>query len=92
VSTLSKWILFVGSTFSGHHHDYTMLKNEFGSEHPWFEGMNVLVDLGYQGIQKDYAGGGLKYRIKNHVKVIKILNRNSQQAKSRQLCLGSGEF
>jgi hypothetical protein len=62
VSTLSKWILFVGSTFSGHHHDYTMLKNEFGSEHPWFEGMNVLVDLGYQGIQKDYAGGGLKYR------------------------------
>ncbi|MBF0259716.1 MAG: hypothetical protein HQK62_12935 [Desulfamplus sp.] len=56
VSTLSKWILFVGGTFSGHHHDYTMLKNEFGPEHPWFEGMNVLVDLGYQGIQKDYAG------------------------------------
>jgi len=33
-----------------------MLKNEFGPEHPWFEGINVLVDLGYQGIQKDYAG------------------------------------
>ncbi len=33
-----------------------MLKTEFMPELPWFETMKILVDLGYQGIQKDYDG------------------------------------
>lgn len=49
-------ILFLGQTFAGHTHDYTMLKTEFPPEEAWFEFLHVLVDLGYQGILKDYGG------------------------------------
>lgn len=60
IATVKKWILFVGQTFSGHHHDYTMLKTEFPPEHPWFETVQALVDLGYQGIRSDYVGEGIE--------------------------------
>lgn len=56
MSTVGKIILFVGLTFSGHTHDYTMLKEEFPPEEEWFDSFQVLVDLGYQGILKDYVG------------------------------------
>lgn len=56
ISTLDKVILFLGQTFAGHTHDYTMLKAEFPPEEAWFEFLQVLVDLGYQGILKDYVG------------------------------------
>ena len=42
--------------FSGHHHDYAMLKAEFPPDYDWFAALKVLVDLGYLGICKDYAG------------------------------------
>jgi hypothetical protein len=53
-------ILFVGLTFSGHTHDYKMLKEEFPPEEAWFEFLEVLVDLGYQGILTDYVGEGIQ--------------------------------
>ena len=53
---MSKWIVFLGDTFAGHTHDYTMLKAEFAPDQPWFETLRVLLDLGYQGIQTDYVG------------------------------------
>lgn len=56
MSTLDKAILFLGQTFAGHVHDYTMLKEEFPPDAPWFELLQVLVDLGYQGILTDYGG------------------------------------
>ena len=56
ISTVGKMILFLGQTFAGHTHDYTMLKQEFPPEEAWFEFLQVLVDLGYQGILKDYVG------------------------------------
>jgi hypothetical protein len=56
MSTVTKWVVFVGGTFSGHEHDYTMLKTELPPEHPWFENLHALLDLGYQGILDDYAG------------------------------------
>ena len=46
----------MGRTFSGHHHDYAMLKAEFPPDYDWFAAIKVLVDLGYLGIGKDYAG------------------------------------
>lgn len=49
-------ILFLGKTFAGHTHDYKMLKEEFPPEQAWFELIRVLVDLGYQGIVKEYVG------------------------------------
>lgn len=54
MSSREKVILFVGKTFSGHHHDYAMLKEEFPTDKQWFEGIDVSVDLGYQGIKTDY--------------------------------------
>lgn len=49
-------ILFLGRTFAGHTHDYTMFKEEFSPQQEWFALLQVLVDLGYQGILSDYAG------------------------------------
>ncbi len=56
ISAADKVILSVGQTFTGHNHDYAMLKEEFPPDEPWFENINVLADLGYQGIQSDYEG------------------------------------
>jgi hypothetical protein len=60
MSTVTKWIVFVGGTFSGHEHDYTMLKTEFPPEHPWFESIHALLDLGYQGILDDYRAENIQ--------------------------------
>ena len=60
MSTVTKWIVFLGGTFSGHEHDYTMLKTEFPPEYPWFETIHALLDLGYQGILDDYVGENLE--------------------------------
>jgi hypothetical protein len=51
-----KWIVFVGRTLSGRNHDYSMLKQELSPDFDWFRDLEVWVDLGYQGIQSDYAG------------------------------------
>lgn len=56
ISSLNKMILFLGKTFAGHVHDYTMLKEEFPPEVFWFECLKVLADLGYQGMAKEYVG------------------------------------
>src|SRR2546422_8663862 len=56
MSLPNKLIVFLGRTFSGHHHDYNMLKQEVPPELDWFADMHVGVDLGYQGIQSDYSG------------------------------------
>src|SRR5207244_10473247 len=52
----NKVIVFLGRTFSGRHHDYIMLKQEFPPELDWFTDLHVRVDLGYLGIQSDYRG------------------------------------
>jgi len=54
MSTVEKVILFLGQTFTGHNHDYSMLKQEFPPEQDWFVDLNVLVDLAYLGMPKDY--------------------------------------
>jgi DDE superfamily endonuclease len=56
MSLPNKFIVFLGRTFSGHHHDYTMLKQEFPPEVEWFADLNIRVDLGYLGIKSDYLG------------------------------------
>jgi hypothetical protein len=56
MSSAEKVILFVGQTFPGRSHDYTLLKKEFPAQQAWFIGIDVLLDSGYQGVQKDYQG------------------------------------
>jgi DDE superfamily endonuclease len=56
MSMPNKWLVFVGRTFSGHNHDYRMLKEELPPDLDGFRDLEVWVDLGYQGIQSDYEG------------------------------------
>src|SRR5689334_10430580 len=56
ITTTEKVILFLGRTFTGHNHAYTMLKAELPPTLDWFVGLTVFVDLGYLGLQTDYAG------------------------------------
>src|SRR5437870_3099597 len=56
MSLPDKFIVFLGRTFSGHNHDYLMLKQEFPPDLDWFADINVRVDLGYLGMQADYRG------------------------------------
>jgi hypothetical protein len=56
MSLPDKFIVFLGRTFSGHNHDYSMLKQECPPEMDWFADINVRVDLGYLGIQSDDSG------------------------------------
>jgi hypothetical protein len=64
MSRLDKFIVFLGRTFTGHNHDYSMLKAEFPPDLDWFTDIGVLVDLGYLGMQKDYAGDQIAIPIK----------------------------
>ena len=56
MSLPDKFIVFLGRTFSGHHHDYTMLKHELPPEVDWFADLQARVDLGYLGIKSAYRG------------------------------------
>jgi hypothetical protein len=56
MSLPNQWIVFLGRTFSGRHHDYIMLKQEFPPALDWFTDLHVRVDFGYLGIQSDYRG------------------------------------
>ena len=59
MSTITKYIVFLGDTKPGRHHNYTLLKEAFPPEHPWFELITILVDLGFQGIKTDYVGNDI---------------------------------
>jgi len=75
-------------TFPGSVHDYTMLKKEFSPEEPWFENINTLLDLGYQGIQKDYIGDEVQIPHKKPRKSKKCRNpelTDEQKEKNRVL-------
>ena len=54
ISSRERKILYVGPSFVGRTHDYKMFKKEFSPKKDWFRKINVAVDLGYQGIKKDY--------------------------------------
>ena len=64
MSRLDKFIIFLGRTFSGRNHDYTMLKEDLPPELDWFSELDLWVDLGYLGIKTDYAAQQIEIPIK----------------------------
>lgn len=44
MSLPDKFMVFLGRTFSGHHHDYSMLKQECPPAVDWFTDIHVRVD------------------------------------------------
>lgn len=55
ISTPSKHIKYISTSYHGKCHDYKLLKTEFPPEQDWFKNFIIKVDLGYVGIQKDYC-------------------------------------
>jgi hypothetical protein len=45
---------YLGKTAFGHQHDYALFKQEFDPTQSWFDQQTLWVDLGYQGLEKDY--------------------------------------
>ena len=74
MSLPDKCIVFLGRTFSGHNHDYSMLKQELPPDVDWFTDINVLVDLGYIGIKSDYRGDQIEVPYKKPRKSKKNAN------------------
>jgi hypothetical protein len=70
MSLPNKFIVFLGRTLSGHHHDYRMLKQEFPPEVDWCRDIHVRVDLGYQGMQSD-----------DHIDQIEIPHKKPRKSK-----------
>ena len=59
ISRDDKSIFFLGETFTGHNHDYTMLKTELPPELDWFSDVDIFADLGYLGITSHYQGDSI---------------------------------
>ena len=88
MSLPDKFIVFLGRTFSGHNHDYSMLKQELPPELDWFTDIHVRVDLGYLGIQADYRGDKIAIPTKKPRKSQKNPNpplRDEQKAANKAL-------
>ena len=49
-----KHILYLSNCWVGKTHDYGMFKEEFPPGQNWFTNLNVRVDLGFVGFDKDY--------------------------------------
>lgn len=82
MTNTDKQILFISEAYHGSCHDYTMLKNEFDpTKGNWFDNFDLLVDLGFLGIQKDYCSK-VKIPIKKSKK--KVLTEN-QKAYNRSV-------
>lgn len=67
MTTLKRWILFLGLTTQGSVHDYELLKEELGwydGKTGWFKLLEIFVDLGYLGIEKDFETKGLNIPVK----------------------------
>lgn len=55
LTTPSKQIKYLSKVYRGTSHDYSVFKEDFPvSKAKWLEGYQLHVDLGYQGIEKDY--------------------------------------
>lgn len=55
ITTFSRLIIFLSPTVSGSVHDYKMLKTALQPGLDWFKGLQVWLDLGFQGFAKDYT-------------------------------------
>jgi DDE superfamily endonuclease len=80
MSLPEKLIVFLGRTFSGHNHDYSMLKQEFPPELDWFADLHVRVDLGYVGMQSDYRSDRIEIPTKKPRKSKKHPNPQLSEA------------
>nr|WP_170161139.1 transposase family protein [Methylocaldum marinum] len=54
ISDFNRRILFLCRIVAGSVHDYTLMKDVFTPGSAWFEKVNLWLDLGFLGADKDY--------------------------------------
>jgi len=59
ISSVCKYVLFLGYTVPGSIHDYGLFKTEFPPAEDWFKDFNLFMDLGFLGAQKDYSSANI---------------------------------
>ena len=79
-------MIYVSRLVPGAMHDFALLKKQFPPNEPWFSGLTVRLDSGFQGFDKTYACEKLflptkKLRGRQLTKNKKF--RNTQQARKR---------
>lgn len=57
LSTSERALRYLSKCWVGKTHDYRMLHEEFPCAEGWFKQYRIRVDLGFQGIEKDYQCG-----------------------------------
>lgn len=60
VSDFNRKILLLCAFVAGSVHDYTLMKKVFEPGLDWFKKINVWLDLGFLGANKDYAGAKIR--------------------------------
>ncbi|PZN84338.1 MAG: hypothetical protein DM484_03085 [Candidatus Methylumidiphilus alinenensis] len=55
LTTLHRKILFLFCVFAGSIHDYKLMKKVFDPTLKWFHQVNLWLDLGFLGAEKDYG-------------------------------------
>ena len=56
LATKDKIVSFVGKTFCGSRHDFSIFQDDFPPETEWFRDIALYVDMGYTGIRNIYVG------------------------------------
>lgn len=54
MGTPDRYIHYVSKAWQGKFHDYRQLKYHFPPDQPWFSELSIELDLGYQGVKKEY--------------------------------------
>jgi len=72
ISDTKRRVIFLGHTFKGSLHDYKMLSSELPPSRLDFESVKIAVDLGYQGIKKDYSSA-------RHISIPKSIPKKSKK-------------
>ena len=55
LSNPRRYVLYLSHCWVGKAHDYRMFKEEFPPALDWFKEFKVRVDVGFPGLEKDYA-------------------------------------
>ncbi len=56
ICNTQRFILFLSATvWGGAYHDFSLLKKDFSPGQNWFESLQVWLDSGYQGFNKNYS-------------------------------------
>ncbi len=73
--------------YEGKCHDFSVLKNEFNADKPWFNDFNVHLDLAYLGFSNEYACKNLfiPHKKSKHHPLTENQKQENQQLSSQRV-------